>query len=78
MWRHMRRVRTVGTHYGSTRIYGPTGHAIGGTAQQALRSLPTAATADDYATAGSEPTRQTRARDRDSEPRHALGIYYSD
>jgi hypothetical protein len=26
------------SHYGPTRIYGPTGHAIGRTAQQALRS----------------------------------------
>jgi hypothetical protein len=40
--RHMRHQefwRAVGTHYGPTRIYGPTGHAIGGTAQQALREL---------------------------------------
>ena len=29
----------VGTHYGQTRIYGPTGHAIGETAQQALLEL---------------------------------------
>jgi hypothetical protein len=43
--RHHERMRAVGTHYGPTRIYGPTGHAIGGTAQQPLRSLPTAATA---------------------------------
>jgi hypothetical protein len=28
-----------GEHYGLTRIYGPTGHAIGWTAQQALRSF---------------------------------------
>ncbi len=26
--RHEERVRVVGTHYGPTRIYGPTGHAI--------------------------------------------------
>jgi hypothetical protein len=31
--------RAVGTHYGPTRIYGPTSHTIGGTAQQALREL---------------------------------------
>ncbi len=32
--------RAVGTHYaGPTWIYGPTGHAFGGTAQQALREL---------------------------------------
>ncbi len=37
--RHQERVRAVGTHYGPTRIYGPTGHAIGGTAQQALLEL---------------------------------------
>ena len=37
--RHQERVQAVGTHYGPTRIYGPTGHAIGGTAQQALREL---------------------------------------
>ena len=40
--RHMRHQefwRAVGTHYGPTRIYGPTGHVIGGTAQQALREL---------------------------------------
>jgi hypothetical protein len=35
--RHQEPMRAVGTHYGPTRIYGPTGHAIGGTAQQALR-----------------------------------------
>jgi len=39
--RHQELWRAVGTHYGPTRIYGPTGHAIGGTAQQALRELPT-------------------------------------
>ncbi len=40
--RHMRQQelwRAVGTHYGPTRIYEPTGHAIGGTAQQAIRSF---------------------------------------
>jgi hypothetical protein len=37
--RHQELWRAVGTHYGPTRIYGPTGHAIGGTAQQALRSF---------------------------------------
>ena len=37
--RHQEFWRAVGTHYGPTRIYGPTGHAIGGTAQQALREL---------------------------------------
>ena len=37
--RHQELSRAVGTHYGPTRIYGPTGHAIGGTAQQALREL---------------------------------------
>ena len=36
-------MQAVGTHYGPTRIYGPTGHAIGGTAQQALRSSSAAA-----------------------------------
>jgi hypothetical protein len=36
---HQELWRAVGTHYGPTRIYGPTGHAIGGTAQQALRSF---------------------------------------
>jgi hypothetical protein len=30
--RHQERVRAVGTHYGPTRIYGPTGDAIEGTA----------------------------------------------
>jgi hypothetical protein len=37
--RHQELWRAVGTHYGPTRIYGPTGHAIGGTAQQALLSF---------------------------------------
>jgi hypothetical protein len=37
--RHQELWRAVGTHYGPTRIYGPTGHVIGGTAQQALRSF---------------------------------------
>jgi len=37
--RHQELWRAVGTHYGPTRIYGPTGHAIGGTAQQAFRSF---------------------------------------
>jgi hypothetical protein len=37
--RHQELWRAVGTHYGPTRIYGPTGHAIGGTAQQTLRSF---------------------------------------
>ena len=36
--RHQEHWRAVGTHYGPTRIHGPTGHAIGGTAQLALRS----------------------------------------
>ncbi len=37
--RHQELWRAVGTHYGLTRIYGPMGHAIGGTAQQALQSF---------------------------------------
>jgi hypothetical protein len=37
--RHQELWRAVGTHYGQTQIYGPTGHAIGGTAQQALWSF---------------------------------------
>ncbi len=37
--RHQELWRAVGTRYGPTQIYGPTGHAIGGTAQQALRSF---------------------------------------
>ena len=37
--RHQELWRAVGTHYGPTLIYGLTGHAIGGTAQQALREL---------------------------------------
>ncbi len=37
--RHQELWRAVGTHYGPTRIYGPTGHAIGGTAQQTLLSF---------------------------------------
>jgi hypothetical protein len=36
---HQELWRAVGTHYWPTRIYGPTGHAIGGTAQQALLEL---------------------------------------
>ncbi len=36
---HQELWRAVGTQYGPTRIYGPTGHAIGGTAQQALQSF---------------------------------------
>jgi hypothetical protein len=39
--RHQEHMLAVGTHYGPTRIYGPTGHAIGGTEQQALRSFAT-------------------------------------
>jgi hypothetical protein len=35
-------MRAVGMYYGPTRVYRPTGHAIEGTAQQALRSLTTA------------------------------------
>jgi hypothetical protein len=38
--RHQEHWPAVGTHYGTTRIYGPKGHAIGGTA---LRSSSTAA-----------------------------------
>ena len=41
--RHQERMRAVGTHYGPTRIYEPTGHTIGGTPQLALRSSSTAA-----------------------------------
>ena len=37
--RHQELVLAVGTHYGLTQIYGPTGHAIRGTAQQALWSF---------------------------------------
>ncbi len=37
--RHQELWRAVGTHYGQTRIYGPTDHAIRGTAQQALLSF---------------------------------------
>ena len=37
--RHQELWRAVGTYYGPTRICGPTGHAIGGTAQQALWSF---------------------------------------
>ena len=37
--RHQELWRAVGTHYGPTGISGPTGHAIGGTARQALREL---------------------------------------
>jgi hypothetical protein len=36
---HQERVLAVGTHYGQTLIYWPTGHAIRGTAQQALLEL---------------------------------------
>ena len=136
--RHMRHQgRAVGTHYGPTRIYGPTGHAIGGTAQQTLRSFhrsyrsrasalsvtttgrqrpvgvwtsppplgparlarvyygpadqqrcswrtrngatPCDGT-DDYATAGSGPTRQPGSTGLGelNLTRHALGIYHSD
>jgi hypothetical protein len=55
--RHQERVRAVGTHYGPTRIYGPTGHAIGGThsrhsgAYQPL--LPPPGLSDDYGPAAS-------------------------
>ncbi len=37
--RHQELWRAVLTHYDPTRIYWPTGHAIGGTAQQELREL---------------------------------------
>ncbi len=37
--RHQELWQAVGTHYKPTQIYGPTGHAIGGTAQQALLSF---------------------------------------
>ncbi len=53
--RHQELWRAVGTHYWPTRIYGPMGHAIGGTAQQALlsfyrsyRSRASAPISDDY------------------------------
>ena len=39
LMRHQELWRAVGTHYGLTRIYEPTGHAIGGTTQQTLRSF---------------------------------------
>jgi hypothetical protein len=118
--RHQEHMLAVGKHYGSTRIYGHAGRAIGETTQQALPLLPqlgldtisddygqagssrkmdlaasvtgacvtrmsllwacwgswrtwAGATprygADDYATAGSGPTRQSEARD--SEVPHA-------
>ncbi len=34
---HQELWRAVGTHYGLTQIYGPTGHAIGGTAELLLQ-----------------------------------------
>ena len=37
--RHQERMRAVGTQNGPIRIYGPTGYAIGGTAQLALQEL---------------------------------------
>ena len=37
--RHQEHWQAVGTHYGPTRIYGPTGHAIGGATQLALLEL---------------------------------------
>ncbi len=37
--RHQEPMRAVGTHYGPTWIYGPTGHAIGGICIQALRHV---------------------------------------
>ena len=37
-------MQAVGTHYGPTRTIEPSGHAIGGTAQLALRSSSTTAT----------------------------------
>ncbi len=37
--RHMQHMQAVGTHYGPSLIYGPTGHAITGTAQLALQEL---------------------------------------
>jgi hypothetical protein len=37
--RHQEHWLAVGTHYGPTRIYGPTGHAIGGTAQLGSRGF---------------------------------------
>ena len=33
-------MRAVGTHYGPTRIYGPTGHAIGGTGSDGTAGTP--------------------------------------
>jgi hypothetical protein len=56
--RHQELWRAVGTQYGPTRIYWPTGHAIRGTAQQALRELlpqitqpGLGTTSDDYGSA---------------------------
>ncbi len=43
LMRHPEHMRAVWTHYEPTQIYGPTGHAIGGTAQMALSSSSTAA-----------------------------------
>ncbi len=80
--RHHELWRAVGSHYGPTQIYGPTGHAIGGTAQQALRELlpqPGLGTiSDDYgpaairrgkdlaAAAGARATRMSRLRAGDA------------
>ena len=51
--RHQEHMQAVGTHYGPTRIIGPTGHAIGGTAQHSgdhlkLPTSPCRATISDY------------------------------
>ena len=51
--RHQEHMQAVGTHCGPTRIIGPTGHAIGGTAQHSgdhlkLPTSPCHATISDY------------------------------
>jgi hypothetical protein len=70
-------MQAVGTQYEPTRIYGPTGHAIGGTAHLALRIAAIAAGPRHYQTVSvtttglpkqqeDKPRRRRRRGPRDS------------
>jgi hypothetical protein len=66
--RHQELLLAVGTHYWLTRIYGPTGYAIRGTAQQALLELlqqitqpGLGTTSDDYGPAPTCPSKDLAA-----------------
>ncbi len=66
--RHQELWRAVGTHYGPTRIYGPTGHAIEGTAQQTFRSFHLSYCSPASALSVTTTGRQRSVRARTSPP----------